>query len=159
MCTDCTSPDRWGTDHTLEQVVLNGQTKSIYKNLADALRSLRMKQAIVPLWIDALSINQEDEAERSRQVRRMGEIYDNAISVYSWVGAKTNDTDVAIDLMLELEKHPMVRFDDQGNFDLGIDSSRLPHMCAALYKLLSSQYFRRTWILQVRLPRNNYFLC
>jgi hypothetical protein len=123
--------------------------KSIRKNLADAIRILRMKQAIVPLWIDAISINQEDAVERSRQVRRMGEIYDNAMSVYSWVGPKTNDTDEAIDLMLELEKHPMVRFDDLGNFDLGIDPSRLPRMCAALYKLLTRQYFRRTWILQV----------
>jgi hypothetical protein len=42
----------------------------------------------------------------------MREIYDNAMSVYSWDGAKTDDTDVAIDLMLELEEHPMVRFDD-----------------------------------------------
>jgi hypothetical protein len=140
-------------DFTLEQVVLNGQKKSIYKSLADALRSLRMKQTILPLWIDALSINQEDESERSRQVRRMGEIYDNAISVYSWVGAKTDDTDVAIDLMLELEKHPVVRFDDQGNFELDVDLSRLPSMCAALYKLLSRQYFKRTWILQVSLPQ------
>jgi hypothetical protein len=128
--------------------------KSIFKNLADALRSLRMQQTIVPLWIDSLSINQENEAERSMQVRRMGEIYDNAMSVYSWAGAKTDDSDVAIDLMLELEKHPMVRFDDQGNFELGMDSSRLPRMCAALYKLLSRQYFKRTWILQVSLPRN-----
>ena len=133
--------------------------KSIFKNLADALRSLRMKQTIVPLWIDALSINQENEAERSRQVRRMGEVYDNAMSVYSWAGAKTDDTNLAIDLMLALEKHPMVRFDNQGNFELGIGSNRLPRMCAALYKLLSRQYFKRTWILQVSLPRETSFRC
>jgi hypothetical protein len=84
----------------------------------------------------------------------MGEIYDNAMSVYSWVGTKTDDTDVAIDLMLELEKHPMVRFDDQGNFELGIDLRCLPRMCAALYKLLSRQYFKRTWILQVSVSRD-----
>lgn len=105
----------------------------------------------MPLWIDALSINQEDEAERSREVRRMGEIYHNAALVYSCVGPKVDDVDEGIDLMLELEKHPVVRFNDQGDFDLGIEAARLPRMCAALYKLVTRQYFRRTWILQVRL--------
>lgn len=123
--------------------------KWIRKNLAEAIRLLRMKQTIVPLWIDAISINQKDTAERSRQVRRMGEIYDNATSVYSWAGPKTDDTDEAIDLMLELEKHAVVRFDDLGNFDVGIEPCRLPRMCAALYKLITRRYFRRTWILQV----------
>lgn len=140
--------DRWGTNFSPEQVVLNGQTKTIGKNLAQAIRSLRMKQAIIPLWIDALSINQEDEVERSRQVRRMGEIYDNAMSVYSWVGSKQSDTDKAIDLMLELEKHPVIRFNDRGGFDLGVEPTELPRLCAALYKFMSRQYFRRTWILQ-----------
>ena len=132
-----------------EQVVLNGQTKMIRKNLADAIRFLRMKQAIVPLWIDALSINQDDMIERSREVRRMGEIYDSAMCVHVWAGPKTDDTEDAIDLMLELEKHPVVRFNDQGEFDLGVEPARLIQMCAALYKFLERQYFRRVWILQV----------
>ena len=67
-------------------MVLNGQKKAIRKNLASAIRSLRMTDKVVPLWIDALSINQDDMAERAREVRRMGTIYDNAVSVYSYVG-------------------------------------------------------------------------
>jgi hypothetical protein len=37
MYTDFILPDQWGTDHTLEDVVLNGQIKSIFETLADTL--------------------------------------------------------------------------------------------------------------------------
>lgn len=139
--------------------------KSIRRNLADAIRALRMKETIVPLWIDALSINQEDLAERGKQVRRMGQIYDNAMSVYSYVGPKTDDTEEALDFMDELTKHPFVRINDAGEFHFGnwgsadkggiwygentIKPAKLARSCAALYKFLTRQYFRRSWILQV----------
>ena len=79
--------DRWGTDATPEEIVLNGQRKNIRQNLAEAIRTIRTADKIVPLWIDAISINQDDLAERGRQVRRMGRIYDNAYAVCSYIGA------------------------------------------------------------------------
>jgi len=41
----------------------------------------------IPLWIDALCINQEDYLERNNQVLLMGEIYRCAAGVISWLGA------------------------------------------------------------------------
>lgn len=116
------------------------------------------------MWIDAISINQDDIVERSRQVRRMGEIYDNATIVYSYVGGPNDDTVPALDLIEELSKQPMVRTNDLGEFHFGewestddgisygknrIKPDRLAQLCAALYKFLTRQYFRRAWILQV----------
>jgi hypothetical protein len=68
-----------------------------------------MQQTIVP---SGQMHYRSTKRSRLSAVGKSREIYDNAMSVYSWDGAKTDDTDVAIDLMLELEKHPMVRFDD-----------------------------------------------
>ncbi|KAK0644344.1 hypothetical protein B0T16DRAFT_460408 [Cercophora newfieldiana] len=45
------------------------------ESLIIALRHLRSAQYPRTLWIDAICINQADEAERVRQVRRMGMIY------------------------------------------------------------------------------------
>jgi len=45
------------------------------------------------LWIDAICINQNDNAEKSVQVQRMDLIYSNATQVIAWLGANrwTND--------------------------------------------------------------------
>jgi hypothetical protein len=86
LLTYCPTKDRWGTDATPEEIVLNGQRKKIRQNLAEAIRTMRNAEQISPLWIDAISINQDDVAERGRQVRRMGQIYDNACAVYSYIG-------------------------------------------------------------------------
>jgi len=139
---------------------MNGQRKNIRQNLAAAIRSIRMADYIVPMWIDAISINQDDMIERGRQVRRMGQIYDNAMYVYSYVGPPDDDTEDVIKFIVELGKHPMVRFDDSGYFILAdweatsvdrhtIQPKRLGKLCVILYKFLTRHYFRRLWILQV----------
>lgn len=151
--------DRWGTDETPEHVVLNGQRKPIRKNLAEAIRSIRMKERIVPMWIDAISINQDDISERGRQVRRMGAIYDCAKHVYSYTGRAETDTEELMYFMAELEKHPVIRLNEMGEFitdgkltngETRIKPERLAQLCGGLYKFMTRHYFRRSWILQVR---------
>jgi hypothetical protein len=146
------------------EVVLSGQKKLVRKNLAEAIRAIRMTKKIVPIWIDAISINHDDPMERSRQVTRMGSIYRNAMAVFSYVGEQTQDTVDALDLMKELKKHPMIRTNDRGEFHFGewghtegkfwygentIKPGQLAELCAALYRFLTRQYFRRAWVLQV----------
>ena len=139
---------------------MNGQRKAIRKNLADAIRALRMTHNILPLWIDAICINQDDVVERGRQVQRMGQIYDNAMSVYSYLGQPDEDTVPALDFIEELNKQPVIRFNERSEFHFGdwdgkesgenrIKPERLARLCASLYKFLTRQYFRRVWILQV----------
>jgi hypothetical protein len=47
-------------------------------------------------WIDALCINQQDNAEKSHQVAHMGAIYSNARRVAVWLGRQKDDSDIAI---------------------------------------------------------------
>ncbi|KAH8767361.1 heterokaryon incompatibility protein-domain-containing protein [Diaporthe sp. PMI_573] len=51
------------------------------------------------IWIDAICINQEDELERSNQVRLMGRIYANARETYFWLGEGDRDTDRAMEYL------------------------------------------------------------
>lgn len=145
---------------------MNGQRMSVRQNLAEAIRALRMKEQVVPIWIDALSIDQNNLDERSREVHRMGKIYHHAMSVYSIVGPADTDTQDVCDFIAELDKHPMIRINDQNDFHFGewgtskdgklwygenrIKPKRLVNLCAALYKFINREYFRRCWILQVR---------
>lgn len=143
---------------------MNGQKMAIRKNLAQVIRAIRLPDRILPIWIDALSINQKDVIERSRQVPRMGEIYDNAVMVYSYLGEPTEDIDSVFDFINELFKHPMVRTNKEKEFHFpsakavagddqpaenAIKPNRLAQLCAGLYRLLTRQYFRRAWMLQV----------
>jgi hypothetical protein len=137
---------------------LNGQRKSIRQNLAEAIRAIRMTDKVVPLWIDALSIDQNNLIERGIEVKRMARIYDSAMSVYSYVGLPDNETDEVLKFIMELNKHPMIRWNDEGEFHLGawngentIKPDQLAKLCVGLYRFLTRQYFRRSWILQVRL--------
>ena len=54
-------------------------------NLYGALCRLRDGYQLLPFWIDALCINQNDLDERNYQVSRMGEIYGNARAVWIWL--------------------------------------------------------------------------
>ncbi|CAK7239044.1 MAG: hypothetical protein STHCBS139747_000465 [Sporothrix thermara] len=66
-------------------------------NLDRALRHLRFRikkaadgSATIPharvLWVDALCINQQDPAERSRQVQQMRRIYELCVADVAWLG-------------------------------------------------------------------------
>lgn len=138
---------------------------TIRQNLAEAIRGIRKDNTIVPVWIDALSINQKDPTERAQQVPRMGEIYDFAVSVFSYIGKATEETESVFWFMRDLFNRPRVREKDNEFYfpsvefppstsqdgQNTIEPKKLAQLCAGLYKLLTRQYFRRVWILQVRL--------
>jgi hypothetical protein len=77
----------WGhstrTPHSIE---LDGKTFRVRENLFAALQHLRYKKEPRVVWIDAICINQEDDQEKSHQVRQMGTIYKHANIVVAWVG-------------------------------------------------------------------------
>ncbi|KAH7303393.1 heterokaryon incompatibility protein-domain-containing protein, partial [Stachybotrys elegans] len=65
---------------------LDCEVLSVMPNLALALRYLRGKDQPRAFWIDAICINQLDEAEKKVQVNRMDFIYANASTLLIWLG-------------------------------------------------------------------------
>ncbi|KAF2135420.1 uncharacterized protein K452DRAFT_239417, partial [Aplosporella prunicola CBS 121167] len=68
----------------------------VRQNLLDALRALRPKLYRLVLWVDALCINQRNNMEKSKQVAKMGRIFQEAVRVTCWIGTPTRDSDSAI---------------------------------------------------------------
>ena len=62
-----------------------------------ALKHIGASISLTLLWVDALCINQEDNAERARQVKLMGEIYSTAQKVLVWLDPSENDSDLVMD--------------------------------------------------------------
>lgn len=51
----------------------------------------RKRLGISRLWIDALCINQDDDAEKMLQIHRMRNVYRNATRTLIWLGMSDND--------------------------------------------------------------------
>lgn len=78
------------TIHTSEGYV------SITRNCLNALRRLRRRDAHRTLWLDAISINQENISERNHQVSLMRDIYSNASRVLVYIGEATDSSTAII---------------------------------------------------------------
>jgi hypothetical protein len=79
----------WGSQNNGRHIQLNAQPFYVTINLESALRHLRRQLNNTLLWIDALSINQTDDRERTHQVKLMGKIYQSCQSVLVYLGDST----------------------------------------------------------------------
>lgn len=77
----------WGSRRARRHVLLNGKQFSVTVNLESALRHLRLRyENGLVIWIDALSINQNNTDERTHQVKLMGQIYRSCAGVLVYLG-------------------------------------------------------------------------
>ncbi|KAM5344854.1 hypothetical protein ACJ41O_010716 [Fusarium nematophilum] len=97
-------PERDGshTSADSKSILVNGERFPVYPNLHDALARLRDARRAVYYWIDAVYINQNNEAEKGAQVSIMGDIFAMATRVDIWVGRGNKDSREALGLILKL---------------------------------------------------------
>ncbi|KAJ4109647.1 hypothetical protein NW768_012083 [Fusarium equiseti] len=138
-------------------------TLLIGRNLAAALRHLRLESKPRLLWADAICINQQDLDERASQVLRMGDIFSQARRVIVWLGPQASNSDLAIgslnwmglqcdvsdeesnarlhSVLLEHDHHP----------SLSNPSVPFPFSAEewqAIADLLTRSWFQRLWVVQ-----------
>jgi hypothetical protein len=85
----------WGTGGTAS-ICCNGASFAITPNCQEALLSLRSIYGAICIWVDAICINQGDNAEKDMQIPIMGEIYTWANVVYVWLGPEDDKRTRAI---------------------------------------------------------------
>jgi hypothetical protein len=109
----------------------------ITNNCDAALRRLRLQNGKRRrLWIDAISINQCDATEKSRQVRLMSQIYANASQVLAYLGTPPT---------METAKFRRLINYIQEDTPAALDMAHLKNI---LMDFLALPYFNRVWILQ-----------
>jgi heterokaryon incompatibility protein (HET) len=95
----------WGSRFGTEPIRCDGKQLLVTPNCESALRHLRLRDKTRILWIDAICIDQENNAfstkERNSQVALMGEIYAKAAHTLCWFGQGNDFTD---ELMVHLER-------------------------------------------------------
>lgn len=90
----------------------------------------------LPIFVDALCIDQQNHTERAIQVQLMRSIYENAAQVWAWLGLPKSDREA------ELACQAIMSFDDT-KIDMK-DEDR--NRWLALLTLLEEEYWQRTWI-------------
>lgn len=136
----------------------NGAPFPVTKNLAVALRHLRLRDAPRTLWIDAICIDQKNIPEKSEQVAKMARIYSSSKRVVIWLGPASPDSDLAMGHVDHLGK--MMRFDGI-RLKLTPEGEAEPHWAdftlplpyeeadlRALEGLFWRPYFERLWVIQ-----------
>ncbi|KAF3348426.1 hypothetical protein VD0002_g9791 [Verticillium dahliae] len=89
----------WGDPDETGVASVNGKSCRFTLNLIEALRQLRESMydhktlEALPLWADAVCINQGDNDDKSREVPKMGRIYGSAAEVVIWLGPMAGPDD------------------------------------------------------------------
>ena len=84
----------WGDIESSVPIICEGRSLLMTPSLHSALRRLRFTEKKRILWVDAICINQKDDAEKSVQVGLMGCIYQNAGLVIADLGERPEDWEV-----------------------------------------------------------------
>jgi len=84
-------------------VKLSGRVVPVEENLHDALQYLgwRAQHEELPVFIDAICINQSDMIERSAQYQLIRQVYESATYIWCWLGIPLDESSVkqAVQLM------------------------------------------------------------
>ncbi|KAK3316604.1 heterokaryon incompatibility protein-domain-containing protein [Apodospora peruviana] len=159
----------WGNSAAELPLFLNGDVFLVTESLWNALLSLRPKPGAepIPLWADAICINQQNVPERNMQVQLMTEIYGAAEYVAVHLGPETNTTTLAL-AQLEVMAEAQAAHDSQNG-----DTTTIPSMIngtekgnelylrwQALVEFLALDYWHRLWIVQeIILSRSAVMYC
>ncbi|EED16228.1 Ankyrin and HET domain protein [Talaromyces stipitatus ATCC 10500] len=134
----------WGDQDPIEHIKIihdNQQYRiRIRPNLHQALRHLRSHREDRYLWVDAICINQENEREKSSQVRMMSQIYNNSSCVCVWIGPEKDDSRKAIQFIKSRLGHE--------DADQLLENVEYCHEWLALSRLMRRPWFSRRWIIQ-----------
>ncbi|RYP48532.1 hypothetical protein DL768_005611 [Monosporascus sp. mg162] len=172
----------WGPPNQEKKLVyVNGCPFTVGRNLESALLHLQDK-ILLPIWIDAICINQVDDSEKSAQVAQMGTVYSSAQETIIWLQEGTPETDNLLSQMenvgaqainagiWNLEPNDMKNFPNvdiqkshianalQCLMDTTRKSGQFP--MSALVDFSYRPWFRRAWIVQeLSLATQYRFMC
>ena len=124
----------WGSEENPKSISVDGCDFLVGANLYSALLHLQDDFIERILWVDALSINQENKDEKGQQVQSMAKIYAKASRVIVWLGEATaNGGDAALEYIRAVSNRQTNTPVDQTKKELIVD-------------LLGRSWFQRIWV-------------
>ncbi|KAB8265020.1 heterokaryon incompatibility protein-domain-containing protein [Aspergillus pseudonomiae] len=170
----------WGEDTPNNPITINGHSAPVTKNLFEFLLHYRdlteanstWELADMLFWVDAICINQEDIPEKNSQVLQMSSIYRSADAVLSWLGVEADDSDYAIEVMIDITGRVAASLDGDDPlswmapsqtelWQRNSDGDEMGNkFWDGIVQLVRRSYWTRAWIVQeIVLARKVTMLC
>jgi hypothetical protein len=151
----------WGDPNLKKTILCDGQKLQIGGSLYSALWQLREEGLFhLPLWVDAVCINQQNIHEKNEQLRIMKEVYRSADLVIGWIGLEEEHDEVGFTLIKKIHKSlgcdnrnkstmldPEQLAQNDNHDQLELPDSMDPQW-EAVRSILKRPYFFRVWIIQ-----------
>lgn len=154
----------WGSEKDKKQIFINGRRAHVTQNLYEALFHVREVLAPVPMWVDAVCINQNNTEEKPNQLTKMPAIYRQASAVIIWLGPAEGDGldpydvyrgkfQVAARLLASVgDMYSFLRNQTEGSnynaWSLSRDPTKLSPLHLVLWTICSLPLWTRVWIMQ-----------
>ncbi|KAK3687186.1 heterokaryon incompatibility protein-domain-containing protein [Podospora appendiculata] len=156
----------WGSNDRDKAIICNGQRMLVTTSVFEALTSLKkyLMDGNLPIWIDAVCINQADEAEKCRQIRHMDQVYQSAEVTIIWLGMVLHDDEEGIHAIPSLAEK-FQRISSQTTIQwLQFEDHGLPEgpdqVWMSLIHLFCRPWFYRVWTFQEAvLAKHIIFAC
>jgi hypothetical protein len=144
----------WGEATSTHDISIGNAILRVRSNLHRALLRIRQNAYRLPIWVDAICINQEDESEKVKQIRLMPQIYSTAKCVIIWLGEESTCTKPAAELLKRVERVRQVLSDGFKLTPLSPDAQQ------GIGEMLTSPWFSRLWVFQEAIKaRRKFVLC
>ncbi|KAL8861152.1 MAG: hypothetical protein Q9178_002368 [Gyalolechia marmorata] len=156
----------WGDATDRQDILLDGHrfpvTRSLYNALSHLSDAFEVNEKELHIWADAVCINQDDQEERAREVKKMGVIYSQCFSVTAWLEDPTPA--IACELssvrnFLDSMSSAGIRDMDMYSSGFGLVMDLITRLSAAhslevvSFGLALSPFWERLWTIQeVALP-------
>lgn len=134
-------------------LLLDGQRYFVTRNCHAALKRCRELRESGYFWVDSISINQKDAAEKALQIPRMHQIYSYALNVIVWLGCLENERDPGLE---HQEKEAVAMIENLAKCEymkerfllLATKGNNTDLRWRALIDLLEHKWFARLWTHQ-----------
>ncbi|KAH7132349.1 heterokaryon incompatibility protein-domain-containing protein [Dendryphion nanum] len=161
------SPDR---EHSItidkengpKVIMLTESLNTLLRDVRTGFQSKRGKDLPMVLWVDQISINQENIEEKNVQVAMMRTIYETAHAVITYIGPMGNS-----ERGIEMVKHFTLLKDGAQNNETDIPSPSLADYAdsqsdedwGSLGSLINRNWLDRVWIVQENVLNSRQILC
>jgi len=146
----------WGDPRITKSINLGGHRVEITSNLDSALRAVAKRRGHIDkkgrreeikLWVDAVCINQDDNQEKSQQIRNMRQIYSRAEEVIAWVGTGNKPSSITpLDFLNIVKQYGVC--DNLATSLRARPDNAIQALFVSMDKFFAQPYWRRAWVVQ-----------
>ncbi|KAH7401306.1 hypothetical protein BKA66DRAFT_564959 [Pyrenochaeta sp. MPI-SDFR-AT-0127] len=144
----------WGIRKKEKQIFTESGILKVWSSLHSTITNLREDDSPTVLWIDAICINQNDDKEKTRQIRLLPEIFQHATRTLGFLGSDGRSND-AVQALLQIR----AKLDTYNEWPKGLkaipkswEKDSKPRSDDPIWQEIKDffdrTWFRRAWIVQ-----------